>query len=356
MLANPAVGDLDIQLDFKENVTVPLGPGHAQDWFWATARRSITTLGFCVTHLSAERKVVTRYFHYLTYILDHSQLFAALALKDLLRRLGLPGAPFQKLHVWADCGTHFRGYLFLWELRSVCLEFGLAEAVLHLYAEHHGKGRCDGQFGLQRRWTDEWAEKHVIKNLEDLIQACRAGAQAAMRSDAPPVGPSYEIVRFNPAKPSEAFGLDEKAADFMIEYTYCIAVRKDPTQEWGVQVHNYVYSDRMLQRGQGPGTRLAPIRRRAWPTGDPGWRLSYRKTEPESEPLNLRALQRRLEKQAAYATGPTARRDAVVEKVRKLEAQAARSLAKAGRQRKQAASLLGSSSSSASSDASSSSS
>ena len=219
MLANPAAGDLDIQLDFKENVTVPLGPEHAQDWFWATARRSITTLGFCVTHLSAERRVVTHYFHDLTYILDHSQLFAALALKDLLRRLGLPGAPFQRLHVWADCGTHFRGYLFLWELRSVCLEFGLAVAVLHLYAEHHGKGRCDGQFGLQRRWTDEWAEKHVIKNLEDLIQACRAGAQAAMRSDAPPVGPSYEIVHFNPAKPSEAFGLDEKAADFMIEYT-----------------------------------------------------------------------------------------------------------------------------------------
>ena len=202
--------------------------------------------------------------------------------------------------------------------------------------------------------TDEWVEKHVIKNLEDLIEACRARAQAAMRSDAPPVGPSYEIVHFNPAKPSEAFGLDEKAADFMIEYTYCVAVRKDPTQEWGVQVYNYVYSDRMLQRGQG--ARLAPIRRRVWPTGDPGWRLSYRKTAPESEPLNARALQRHLEKQAAYATGPTARRDSVVEKARKLEAQAARSLAKAGRRQKQVASFLGSSSSSASGDASSSSS
>ena len=110
-------------------------------------------------------------------------------------------------------------------------------------------------------------------------------------------------------KPSGAFGLDEKAADFMIEYTYCVAVRKDPTQEWGAQVYNYVYSDRMLQRGQG--ARLAPIRRRVWPTGGPGWRLSYRKTAPESEPLNARALQRRLEKQAAYATGPTARRDSV---------------------------------------------
>ena len=109
-----------------------------------------------------------------------------------------------------------------------------------------------------------------------------------------------------------------------------------------------MYSDRFLRRDQG--ARLAPIRRRVWPIGDPGWRLSYRKIESESEPLDVRALQRRLEKQAAYATGPAARRDAVVEKARELEAQAARSLAKAGRQRKRAASLLGSSSSNAFSD------
>jgi len=84
------------------------------------------------------------------YILDHSQLFAALAFKDLLRRLGLPVAPFQRLRVWADCGARFCGYLSHWEFRSVCLEFGLAEAMLYLYAEHHGKSRCDGQIGLHR--------------------------------------------------------------------------------------------------------------------------------------------------------------------------------------------------------------
>ena len=84
------------------------------------------------------------------YILDHPQLFAALAFKDLLRRLGLPVAPFQRLRVWADCGARFCGYLSRWEFRSVCLEFGLAEAMPRLYAEHHGKGRCDGQFGLHR--------------------------------------------------------------------------------------------------------------------------------------------------------------------------------------------------------------
>ena len=59
-----------------------------------------------------------------------------------------------------------------------------------------------------------------------------------MKSDTSPVRPSYGTVRVNPAKPSEAFGLDGKASDFIVEYTYCIAVRTDPTQEWGLQVHN----------------------------------------------------------------------------------------------------------------------
>jgi hypothetical protein len=81
------------------------------------------------------------------------------------------------------------------------------------------------------RWPVRSPEKHVFKNLEGLIQACRAGAQAAMKSDTSPVRPSYGTVRVNPAKPSEAFGLDEKASDFMVECTCCIAVRTDPTQE-----------------------------------------------------------------------------------------------------------------------------
>ena len=88
------------------------------------------------------------------------------------------------------------------------------------------------------RWPVRSPERHVFKNLEDLIQACRAGAQAAMKSDTPPVRPSYGTVRVNPAKPSEAFGLDEKASDFIVEYAYCITVRTDPTQEWGLQAHS----------------------------------------------------------------------------------------------------------------------
>eukprot|EP00972_Heterocapsa_arctica_P056155 8284755-Heterocapsa_arctica.AAC.1 len=158
-------------------------------------------------------------------ILDHTQLFAALALNDLLRRLGLPRSRFTRLHVWADCGAHFRGYCFLWSLIELCQIHKLSEVVLHFYAEHHGKGRCDGQFGLQRHWRDTWAEAHVISSVQQYVSACQSGADDTMADDPPPAGPSYKCVLFSPPKPSEAKAFDNSVPKFQIEYTYCVAIR-----------------------------------------------------------------------------------------------------------------------------------
>ena len=46
MLAMPRVHEVDVQLDFKENVTVPFGPEEEQEIHWGSARRPISTLGF----------------------------------------------------------------------------------------------------------------------------------------------------------------------------------------------------------------------------------------------------------------------------------------------------------------------
>ena len=156
MLKQPCLGDIDVQLDFKENDSVPLAPEETQDMFWGSAHQAVTTLGFCVTHRKSTYpcNIETRYFYYCTYIRDHTQLFAAVALKDLLERLNVQAEWCHRLHVWADCGPHFRGYMFLWNLRSMVSRFHLSEAILHFHTEHHGKGRCNGQFGLQRCWCE----------------------------------------------------------------------------------------------------------------------------------------------------------------------------------------------------------
>lgn len=53
-----------IQLDFMENMTWPLGVEEAQDWFWATSRESMTTLGLYVV-LWAEGKCLRQNRHYI---------------------------------------------------------------------------------------------------------------------------------------------------------------------------------------------------------------------------------------------------------------------------------------------------
>ena len=73
-------GVVDIQLDFMQNMTWPLGPEEAQDWFWATAREQMTTLGF-YCHFFAEGAEQRQYHHYISQILNHDSAFAIVCLK-----------------------------------------------------------------------------------------------------------------------------------------------------------------------------------------------------------------------------------------------------------------------------------
>lgn len=69
-----------IQLDFMENMTWPLGPEEAQDWFWATSRESMTTLGFyvCVWRGGVLCK---ENYHYISQVLNHDSAYACQCLR-----------------------------------------------------------------------------------------------------------------------------------------------------------------------------------------------------------------------------------------------------------------------------------
>ena len=79
------------------------------------------------------------------------------------------------------------------------LDMNFETAWLHFYGEHHGKGRNDGQFGLQRQWLDQYAATHVVSGIDRFILALREGAAETMREDPPPRGPSYTIVQYDKA-------------------------------------------------------------------------------------------------------------------------------------------------------------
>ena len=71
-----------VQLDYAENLTIPVGPVEEQSWFWATARLSASVLCFCVRFWE-DGKLRSLYLNYVSQILDHTALHAALALKDV---------------------------------------------------------------------------------------------------------------------------------------------------------------------------------------------------------------------------------------------------------------------------------
>lgn len=97
-----------VQLDFMQNMSWPLGPEEAQDWWWATARESMTTLGFYCHFWSGETER-REYHHYISQIMNHDSAFAIVCLNDLLAKLPLT-EDHTELIVWADCGPHFRSY------------------------------------------------------------------------------------------------------------------------------------------------------------------------------------------------------------------------------------------------------
>ena len=97
---------------------------------------------------------------------------------------------------------------------------------VHFYCEHHGKGRCDGCFGLQRRWVSDWARENTISCLEDMRKGIQHGMDQTMCIDPPPLGPSYFVKTFAPPKPKTIKKLDVSVSKFKIEYSYCIQLER----------------------------------------------------------------------------------------------------------------------------------
>ena len=165
-------------------------------------------------------------------------------------------------------------------------------ASLNFYAESHGKGRCDGAFGAQRRWVSEWCRSHFVSSLEDTRQAIEQGMSETMLLDRPPAGPAYFVKAFTPSKPPTIRKLDVSSSGFQIEYSYCVCVEKTHAQSRRVRGKNLIFSDRV----SGDTISLLTCLELA---AEKEWRFSYRKDAPEQKDLNLDVLRRRYDRHKA---------------------------------------------------------
>ncbi|CAK9043725.1 unnamed protein product [Durusdinium trenchii] len=295
-----------------------------------TQLKDLSTLGIYVRYNRGSAQV-RRYFHYISQILDHTALHAATALLDIWKRLARDPA-YKHVHIWTDCGPHYRAYAFVGAGIQLLKQYGhLSNVFFHYFTEHHGKGRNDGQFGLQRRWIQDYAMRKTISTVEDLLAALKEGAAETMRSDPPPAGPEYNINHFRPEFPKTFLYLDAASADLKIEYTYCVGLKRISGPAFQVRLKNFIYSDRCFQAELGISGGTARCIEKV-PAAD-DWRLSYRQEKPETDPLPEPLLQRRLEHQKPAKTFLASRKSDTGSRLLKQEQQQARKRAKDRRER-----------------------
>ena len=214
---------------------------------------------------------------------------------------------------------------FLWNLIEVCKDgsfcnVAFRQVSLNFYAEHHGKGRCEGAFGLQRRWVADWSRESTISSLEDMRQGIQHGMGQSMCIDPPPLGPSYFVKTFAPPKPQTIKKLDVSGSKFKIEYSYCVMMEKIPGGR--VRAKNLIFSDRL------DGDTISPLVHLEV-KAEEDWRFSYRKEKPEKKPLNTDVLRRRLEyHREVNPLDGVSRRDPYLKQLLQREKRAAKRSAK----------------------------
>ena len=91
-------------------------------------------------------------FHtYCTRCREQSGLCVIAVLLDLFAKLDL--SQYDNLHIFADCGPHFRwGTVLKWLPHDKLDVF--KEVSVTFFLEGHGKGAVDGNFGLIRKWIE----------------------------------------------------------------------------------------------------------------------------------------------------------------------------------------------------------
>ena len=90
-----------------------------------------------------------------------------------------------------------------------------------------------------------------------------------------------------------------------MEHTYCVMLKRAPHAAAGVEVIDFIYSD--LSGDLTKGTYLGEIQKRPWPMKSKKWKHSYRDLKPEKEPLPLKTLALRHERQKHLVTQMTTR-------------------------------------------------
>ena len=144
------------------------------------------------------------------------------------------------LHLWSDCGPHFRSS------ENLAHHLSLAEqrkqtVTCSFLAEQHGKNILDSAFGQVGEWLEDWAKTKPIHNVQSLLQAMKAGASKMVKND--PHGPKWKCHLVDFGQYRQTTATYAHSAALKITRTYCLVCKPPVGRLPYARLLNRIFTD-----------------------------------------------------------------------------------------------------------------
>ena len=157
-------------LDFKENFKLSNGGNEISCDYYN--KRQVSCLGAALIFKDGE-DIKTEYIAYFSDILSHDSLFAGDVLDRFMDELN---CRYKYIHIFTDCGPHFRSKEFIYRVKKVSIERNKGVS-LNYFAEYHGKSIVDGFFGRLSKLFKRIDYQYSIKDVEEFKEVFEEEAQ-----------------------------------------------------------------------------------------------------------------------------------------------------------------------------------
>ena len=226
--------------DWKEKLKIPQAPEESGALWHAQQKMSLSCWGGAIMERKEEgQPLTTTFFLFVTENLEQTCEASIYMLSKLLHHNAMPRDKI--LHLWQDCGPHFRAAETLHYFSMVLPQQRKNRVTCNFLAEQHGKSTLDQMFGLASQWVRNYALKHNIFSCDDMVQALAEGARHQQLRD--PVGPTWVVqkVVFPRLKSAERRFL--YAPSLKITRTYSLEARPCTVGNFLPRLYNGIFSD-----------------------------------------------------------------------------------------------------------------
>ena len=182
---NPPIDTLVIDIDWKQKVNLPMGPSETSGGYYNRTQVAMMSVGFYWQGSKGRQNRVVDVISATVSETSHCSVAGLKEAFNLLRDQGADGLDilaFKNIDVWADAGSHFRSYEFLYfMLIGIPTIFPGVLCTINCLIGKHGKNLRDQHFRVIRGYLDRASRTTHIRTATDL-NACLTKTHLTVQS------------------------------------------------------------------------------------------------------------------------------------------------------------------------------